>query len=427
MTLHRFAHFGDLHLGPNSRNADRRRALDQGIAEQDRDGLAAWLLPGDLNHGRMTIDDRNWLVDRVQRMANRAPVVILYGNHDLPGDLDVFAQLLGVYPIVVIDTPVTFSFRTATRADVTLFALPYPSKAGLVAAGTPHELIPEVARQALDAIFLDASLKLEEARQRGEIAMMLGHINVGGSIVSSGQPNIGKEIEIDQALLDRLGPIYKGLNHIHHGQRIANAFYAGSMCRLDWGETELKFYNELTYRPEADVILSTPVTGCDGRWAYHVEARTLDVAPMYHVDGELSPSGFKWRIKGCACAGWCSESRDICRDGGLDWSGCEVRVRYTFNAAEKSALDESLVKAPFAGATRIDDEPIPVRTRALRAPEVAAAQSLDAKVAAFVRSAGLSWGPSLETKFAALQGPDGAAFLTQVQRELQPRGVAEVA
>jgi hypothetical protein len=57
---------------------------------------------------------------------------------------------------------------------------------------------------------------------------MIGHVNVGGAITSSGQPNIGREIEISARHLDQLGNIYKGLNHIHKAQEIAGAWYAGS-------------------------------------------------------------------------------------------------------------------------------------------------------------------------------------------------------
>lgn len=415
MRLHRFAHLGDLHLGPNSRNADRRRAFDQAIAEQDQPGLSAWLWPGDINHGRMTIDDRNWLVPRVQRMANRAPVVICYGNHDLAGDLDVLRELHAVWPIYVIDRPQVLALQLATfepyteQQQASIFVLPYPSKAGLVAAGTPHDQINELARQALDAIFMDAAAKLVAARAAEQLTLMIGHVNVAGSITSSGQPNIGKEIEIDEQMLDRLGRIYIGLNHIHRRQE----HYAGSMCRLDWGEVEEKSYTEITYGPDA--IYGGYFDG-DG-WAFDLRYRELDVAPMYHVEGTLTTDGFDWS---CDDGGYAEQA------GPGFFAGAEVRVRYRFNAAERAALDEAIVRAPFKGATRLELEAIPVRTRAVRAPEVAAALTLTDKVSAFVRQSGQTWSASLETKLAALQSqPDGAAFLSDVQRDLQPRELVE--
>jgi predicted MPP superfamily phosphohydrolase len=87
-------HIGDVHAAPGPRSADRWRAVDQII----REGLAleqlgAWLIPGDLFDALSTTEDRNAWDARLQRMADAAPVVIIYGNHDRPGDLDGFANL----------------------------------------------------------------------------------------------------------------------------------------------------------------------------------------------------------------------------------------------------------------------------------------------------------------------------------------------
>ncbi len=241
-----FVHIGDCHFGPNARNADRWRALRQIVEENidrvDREDVAAWLLPGDLNHGRMTIEDRNEWAFALRTMADHAPVVICYGNHDLPGDLDVFARLAAQWPIHVVDTPevlrILIPHEQGRLQRASIFVLPYPTEAGLVSAGVaPGEMVP-TARQALDAIFLSAAAQLDEARARGDLVLMIGHVNVAGSITSVGQPNIGQEIELDGALLARLGGCYKGLNHIHKAQEIGGAHYPGSICRLDWGEIE---------------------------------------------------------------------------------------------------------------------------------------------------------------------------------------------
>lgn len=251
MSLHRFVHLGDLHLGPNSRNADRIRALDQAIAEQTLQPVAAWVWPGDLNHGRMTIEDKNVLVTRVTRMADHAPIVICYGNHDLPGDLDFLAKLHAVWPIVVVSRPQVLHVTLATGATAAIFVLPYPQRAGLVAAGTPSANLVDAAWHALDVIFMAAAAELQAATTAGEIPLMIGHVNVAGSIVSTGQPNIGAELELDPLLIQRLGGIYVGLNHIHKAQQIAGAWYAGSMCRLDYGEIEPKRYLVIEYEEAA--------------------------------------------------------------------------------------------------------------------------------------------------------------------------------
>jgi DNA repair exonuclease SbcCD nuclease subunit len=419
MALHRFVHIGDLHLGPNERNADRMAALAQIVTEQLREPVAAWLIPGDLNHGRMTIPDKNFLTGMVQRMAEHAPVVICYGNHDLPGDLDFLAKIGARWPIYVIDRPEVIRIRIATSdaLKAAIFVLPYPTRAGLVAAGTPSEQITDAARAALDTIFMSAAGQLADAVAAGCIPLMIGHINVGGSITSSGQPNIGREIEMDPTLFTRLAGCcwYIGLNHIHRAQFVAGARYAGSVCRLDWGEIEQKEYLVLIAGKGDE--MAEGATDEDG-WLFRVEHMPIDVAPMYHVEGTLTREGFDWRIHydGETFPGTVMRYPPDSEESGF--AGAEVRVRYRFAAAEKPALNFDLVTAPFAGAKRLVLDPIAEHTRAIRAPEIVQARSLSEKVQAFVVSSGVVWSPSLEQKLALLQQPDGGAFLTALEFDL---------
>lgn len=159
------------------------------------------------------------------------------------------------------------------------------------------------------------------------------------------------------------------------------------------------------------------------KWRYDVRSMPLDVAPMYRITGELTRDGFAWEvIRGPGDPG---------DPPPPSFKGAEVKVSYRFNQDEKSALDEAVVRVPFEGAKRLELDPIAVRARASRAPEVAAATTFEAKVEAFVRRSGVPWTPGLETKLALLQQPDGGAFLTTVQQSLsdvrQPNGELPVA
>jgi DNA repair exonuclease SbcCD nuclease subunit len=400
----RFAHIGDAHLGPHdTRNTDRLAALDQildeVLAEHAVRPLSAWLWPGDVNHRRMSIDDRNALIARAQQMASIAPVIIAYGNHDVPGDLDFLAALRTTWPVRVLARPEVIRVHLATGGEAVMFVLPYPHRFGLVGAGVPHDLIPGHARAALDLLFAQAASELAVGRRDGCVPLMIGHVNVGGSILANGQPNIGQEIELDPTLLQRLGPIYVGLNHIHKAQTIGGAHYAGSVCRLDWGETDEKRY----------VVVDAVEVGEDA-WQYRVTSRAIAVAPMFHVEGFLSPQAF------ALAEG--SPADVVDRFERRDWTACEVRVRYRFDAAQKSAIDDGIIRELFATAARLTLDPIAERTRAIRAAEIVAAQSLEEKVQAFVRAAGVDWRPSLETKLTQLQSPDGVAFLTEIESSL---------
>jgi len=397
-----FVHIGDCHMGPNARNADRWRALDQIINENlDRADLAAWLIPGDLNHARMTIEDRNAWAERLRLMAGKAPIIICYGNHDLPGDLDVFARLASKWPISVVSTPQVLTV-VGPAATFSVFVLPYPTEAGLVSAGVaPGDMVP-TAREALDVIFMSAAAQLEDARRRGEIALAVGHVNVAGSITSVGQPNIGQEIEIDSAMLARLGDGYTGLNHIHKSQDIAGASYPGSICRLDWGEIEAKGYLTVEYADADAHLVTLPLIQWHG----------LDVPAMYHVDGHLHRDRFDYRVT----AG--PDGATV--DPPQTWTGCEVRVRARFYQSEKDLLELSRAQifANFAEASRFELELIAVPDRALRAPEVAAAKTLTDKVAAWA-SVTLTILPDQVLPFVpALEHGDPDTLLAQVQERV---------
>lgn len=385
-------HIGDFHAAPGPRNADRYRALDQVIDEAlQLPALGAFLWPGDLNHRigvRLEIEDQNALIARLRRMSAVAPVVLVYGNHDVAGDLDKFAEAANGNPIYVVDRPQVLRIRLATMEFASIACLPYPHKHGLVLAGVANPDLVDEAANALDAIFMQFDAELAAARDRGDLTLFIGHANVGGAITSSGQPNIGKEIELSPRHLDRLGPIYKGLNHIHKGQEILGAHYPGSICRLDWGEIEEKRWLEVEYYRDADDVAPAPAR-------YSVRPHQIDVAPMYHVEGQLTREGFTW-----ACtAGPGGELQDA----PASWKGCEVRCRYRFNAAEIAVLNKSLVLADFAEAKLLQLDPIAEKDHALRAPEVAAAKTLPDKVAAWCELAGVVATEGVLRKLAKLE------------------------
>lgn len=388
---------GDFHAAPGPRNADRYTALDQIIREGlTLSRLGAWLWPGDLNDARMTIDDRNALAERLVTMGMVAPVVICYGNHDLPGDLDVFARLKTGHPIYVVDTPHCLRFRLATGENATAFVLPYPHKAGLAAAGLAPSDVVATAGDLLEPIFMVAADELEKARAAGDLTLMIGHVNVAGAIASTGQPNIGREIELSPRHLERLGDIPKLLNHIHKPQEIAGAHYAGSVCRLDYGEVEEKRFLLVHFYDEDSEIVSRPIA----------------IAPMFHIDGRLDPRGFS------------VDSRDEKDDEEIhrrlaakDWTGCDVRVRYSYRSSEKAVLDEQTVRDQFVGALRLKVEGIvDVSDREIRSPEVAAAKTLPEKVAAYRKVETLE--PSVADKLAALEQQDAARLLASVSAAL---------
>lgn len=247
---------GDAHFKTDARQPDRLASVDQildecGSIKASLSGgppIGMWAVPGDLFDSNSDVLARNAWADRIQFMANVAPVLICYGNHDRDHDLYYLGKVKGQFQVYVIDRPQTVVVRLPKDlGDIVVFVLPYPYPAGLVAEGTaPADVIPK-ARAMLDVIFMQASANLVKAQKDGRPTLFIGHANVGGSRMSTGQPLIGQEIELDPALLVRLGDCPKILNHIHMPQEIGGAWLTGSITAQTWGECEPKRYLVVEY------------------------------------------------------------------------------------------------------------------------------------------------------------------------------------
>jgi DNA repair exonuclease SbcCD nuclease subunit len=405
--LHRFPHIGDAHIqASHPRNGDRLASLDQIIdAGLATAGLAAWLWPGDVFHQKSTPEDRNAVASRLQRMAAAAPVLICYGNHDAAGDLEIFERLSATFPIIVAARPDVIEFRTATKITAACFALPYPHRAGLVAEGIAHDDLAAAAELQLDPVFIHAAANLHVAR-----ALMIGHVNIGGAVSSVGQPQIGRELELSPMLLARLGNIPKAFNHIHRHQEIYGAVYAGSIARMDFGENEPKGFVEWTLD---DALICAEAT--DSAWSWRFVP--LETPRQVQIDGRLTREAFTYDIVG---------DGNPPHDGAaLAWAGCDVRVRYRYVRSEVSALDVAKIHAEFAGCRSLKIEGIPELEHQVRAPEIAAAATLEAKVLAYASTLGLAWSDGLAAKLAGLQQRDGEELLAELTRSLTPAAATE--
>lgn len=394
-----FVHIGDAHLqSTGSRNAAKLAALDQVIAEGSAlPNLGAWLVPGDLFHTKSSVEDRNDWSRRLRLMANRAPVAICYGNHDVPGDLDILGRLEAKWGIYVFTEQTVFRMPLATGHIAALAVLPYPTKAGLVSAGIAKGDVIPAAAELLDLLFVSFAGELQAAMRKGDVPLFMGHVNVAGSLVSNGQPQIGMEIEIDASMLGRLPAVYCALNHIHKAQAIGGGVYAGSIAPMSWGEIESKAYN---------VVDCTRAV--DGQWVAGWQSELICTAALYHVEGLLTRDGFTWQVTA-------GPGGDV-QTAPASWRGCEVRVRYKFAQSEKSVLDQARVLVEFVDAARLEVEPIAVPDRALRSPEVAAARTLAEKLAAYQQAPALT--PSLSAKLAVLEHSDSLAVIGAVQQQL---------
>lgn len=400
------AHIGDIHSCADNRQPDRLAALDwiiEGILALPSLGLTA--IPGDLFDGTSGPEDRNALDERLQRLASRAPVLICDGNHDPKGDLDGFARLQSAWPIYVHPAKAgTVRMKLATGAWATIFVLPYPHKGGLVGAGVAAGDVVSTAMDLLEPIFVVAASELEAAAAAGDLTCLFGHVNVAGAITSTGQPNIGREIELPARLLDRLGPIYKGLNHIHKPQEIAGAWYPGSIVPQTYGEHEAKRYLVIEFEAGGrSANREAPI----GPWSYQVRAIPIPCAPMFLVEGVLSPAGFVLDD---------ADAEVVRRFLAHDWAGCDVRVRYRYQASERAVLNPARLQDLFAGALRLKTEGRAIPDRDLRSPAVASATTVSQKLAAYMKAETLA--APVEQKLSALEQLEAAELLASVDRSV---------
>jgi len=141
-----------------------------------------------------------------------------------------------------------------------------------------------------------------------------------------------------------------------------------------------------------------------------IESHPLDIARMWHVEGEYSrESGFSWRVrKGPG--------------GAVDappaiWAGAEVRVRYQFAASERGMFDDSGIREIFKDAARLEIEPIAVPDRGLRAPEVQAAKTLGDKLGAWARLNNTVTPDGVYEKLAALEHDETGSVLAEVANQ----------
>jgi DNA repair exonuclease SbcCD nuclease subunit len=410
MQNHLFVAIGDTHLQQSSpRNPDRLRSLDQIIEENiHRPDLAAWLWPGDLTHARSTPQDRWELGSRAARMASRAPVIICRGNHDPKGELEFYSLIHAAHPVHVVTSIQTLHLRLATGATASVFICPYPDLASLVAAGAPSAEVFQQARAVLEDLFDFGASELADARGRGELTLAMGHCAISGARMSNAQPAIGREVEIDGALLTKLGNIPKMWNHIHEPQEIFGAHFVGSITAQDFGEITPRRYLRMHMRDDA---------GYDAGWS--VESCPLDTPRMFHVEGRLTRDEFHWRV----VAGRGGPEQVPAEAGALaiadwsnfDWSGCDVRVRYHMLASERPVLNECLVTETFRAARHLQLDPVIESDRSVRAPEVAAATTLPDKVRAVLTSNGQPWTDRRQDKVARLEHHDPEAFIADVR------------
>jgi exonuclease SbcD len=311
------------------------------------------ILTGDLFHAKSTPAERNAMAEFLVSAAERVPVVVVKGNHDAAGDLDIFECLAARNSITVMTRPMTEIVGTA-GGDVAVYGIPWFDKANLVAdlaatvdAEATRNLTIDAARRLLTV----ASFEIAAARKAGLLPILAGHLMVAGCETSTGQTLIGTTVELAPGDLADVGAEYVALGHIHkaqewHGGRVA---YAGSTWRQNFGEAEAKGWRLVTFE--------------DGRFASNefveLPARRIVLLSVDFTTGD-SIDGLHLRMLDAQV-----------RDGDL------VRCRYTVKAEDLHLVNEGRMEEWIRkyGAAEVKLEAVIVQEARVRSEAIVRAVS----------------------------------------------------
>lgn len=178
------------------------------------------------------------IIKTVSELANQCPVLIVLGTPSHDGTApEILNYAQGAHKIVVASKPDQINIRN----EVIVSLVPQPTKqffqtqSGI--AGSNVEIT-----QAMNGLFMGMGARASEHPDVPHI--LVGHWNVAGSKLSTGQVLVGHEIDIPYDSMMLADPDLICLGHIHLPQQIGDrAFYPGSLYSLNWGEMERKgFY-----------------------------------------------------------------------------------------------------------------------------------------------------------------------------------------
>lgn len=242
-------HTGDLHLTEGPRFADTARVLDWIAEDGAARGVHLWLVGGDLvgTHDVphvATVRERDFLDRWFQRLAETAPVIILFGNHDVGADLVGYSRLESQHRIHAVTQPEVVSLRLNgldpdNAVDVDVFCVPYLFKTDLLAG--PSGTIREQNDDAGDV--LRAQLAEWKAQATPGRRIFFGHLNIRGCMTAGDEILAHKEVELTSEDLDGFDAAYCALSHIHLHQQVGRrAWYAGSPSAQSFGESDEKGY-----------------------------------------------------------------------------------------------------------------------------------------------------------------------------------------
>ncbi|MCY4072903.1 MAG: exonuclease SbcCD subunit D [Chloroflexi bacterium] len=261
----RVLHFADAHIGMESygkidagsglsrRVQDYLRRIDEMIEHAREREVDLAVFAGDAFRSRNPDPtQQRAFAQRIRRLAQLAPTVLLVGNHDLPVNA-AKASTMDIYH--TLDVPniwvaLEYELRriSTKRGDVIVGAAPYPVRARLLGDGSRRGL--SIAEQDAELERVLGEKLAELAHQAEALAdettprLLTGHFSVEGAVWGSERlVMLGRDVTVELAALADPRWDYVALGHIHRHQNLTKdrsdappVVYCGSPERIDFGE-----------------------------------------------------------------------------------------------------------------------------------------------------------------------------------------------
>jgi DNA repair exonuclease SbcCD nuclease subunit len=339
----------DHHFDEHSHRFDECVRVHAWMVDTAREeGVDVFMSSGDIYERASTPRER-------EGMAEVCPVVIARGNHDRHRDLAILRRLRTRHPVIVEE-----GANVHYVAGAAIGAMAWPELVYLAARLEDSEQTDAAARDALQACLRWIGTQFDAFDGP---RVLLGHFMVDGSVVSTGQPLLGMPINVGLADLALARAHLGVMGHIHLAQCFdvfgAPHFYTGSPFRTDFGQVEKK-----------TVLLAE----FDGPRLASTREIETPCTPMTHLEATWSNGLFEG-IYGR------DNLIDAEREGG------EVRFRYRVRVDQRDAARASAevfaAELRDLGAGLVKVEEVVITERRARAPEVALAETLPDKLAAF--------------------------------------------
>jgi DNA repair protein SbcD/Mre11 len=294
-------------------------------------------------------------------LAAVCPVVIIDGNeaHDAEGSVAWLKHLNTVHPILTSTRPESYfvigdDFVSAqdspkARARAIVHTFPYPTKAYFLAGKTPTSIdaTNKAIQDALRGLFMGFGALSTSSRIP---AIFVGHCNVTGASLSTGQVLLGQDIMVSKHDLALAECDYYALGHIHKAQAVAPMmWYAGSTYHCNFGETEKKQIHLITFPDDTIEHFNIP--------SRPLSLHEMGYDPHTQTFRDMDPQE-RWG----------------------DWVGADLRVRVHLTREQNGTLMDKTIMDYYHDAATVKVERIVMPDERVRSTEIITCNTLPDKV-----------------------------------------------